>query len=207
MKKIILSSLTKSINACLALDAESTQRLKPLQGKVMAIELLPMHITFQCVFENDGIHIVSDETLIIETTLRGTPMQMLGVMIDKKNRNRFFADDLVMEGNAELGQQVVELFDRLEIDWEEYISKLVGDVPAYHTGRLVRTVKHWLSNSGNDICRDISDYFQEEAKWLPSRESLNDFFCDIDLIRMDVDRMEARINQLNINLNDDEGAK
>jgi ubiquinone biosynthesis protein UbiJ len=204
MKKMILSSLSKSINTCLHLDPESKERIKPLHGKTIGIEFLPLHFSLLCTFNENGIQLLSDEIMDVETTIRGTPLQMAGVMIDKKNRQRFFADDLSMEGNAELGQQVVELFDRLQIDWEEYLSRIVGDIPAHHAGRLVSKFKGWLTDSGNDFCEDLGDYLQEETKYLPSRESLNDFFSEIDLVRMDVDRMEARVAHLIKDLNEEE---
>jgi ubiquinone biosynthesis protein UbiJ len=194
--KMILASLTTAINAYLHLDAESKERIKPLKGKIIAIEFLPFHFIFQARFDEQGIQLLSDENLQAETTLRGTPMQMLGVMLDKKNRQRFFAEDLVMEGNAELGQHMVDLFDHLQIDWEEYLSRMAGDVPAHHAGRLFNTFKNWFTASRKDFCSDLADYLHEETRWLPSRESLNDFFSEIDLVRMDVDRAEARMKHL-----------
>lgn len=200
MKKIIFPPLAKAINTYIDLDPESKQRVSKLHGKIIAIEFLPIHLTFQCLFTENGIDILTDEALEVDTTIRGTPLQMLGVMISKENRQRFFAEDLVIEGNAELGQQVVELFDHLHIDWEEYLSKAVGDVPAYHAGNFLRKVGSWLTQSEKNLGQNINEYVHEEAKWFPSREALQDFFDEIDSLRMDVDRVEARIKNLSINL-------
>ena len=92
--------------------------------------------------------------------------------------------------------QVVDLFDALHIDWEEYFSHIVGDVPAYHISRFVRGMGNWLRNTEKSLSENISEYAHEEAQWVPSREALHDFFNDIDAIRMDVDRAEAKIQQL-----------
>lgn len=199
MKNIIFPSLAKAINAYIDLDPESQQRVSKLHGKIIAIEFLPIHLSFQCLFNENGINILTDETLEVDTTIRGTPMQMIGVMISKENRQRFFAEDLVIEGNAEIGQQVVELFDDLHIDWEEYLSKAVGDVPAYHATSFLRNLSSWLSQSEKSLSQNINEYVHEEAKWLPSREALQDFFNEIDDVRMDVDRLEARIKNLTNN--------
>lgn len=204
MKKLFLPSLAKAINACLALDPESKQRLHKLLGKAITIELLPFHFIFQCVFTEHGVNIQRDEMLQTETSIRGTPMQMLGVMLTKENRHRFFAEDLIIEGNAELGQQVVELFDELQIDWEEYLSHFVGDVPAYHTGRFIRSMGDWLRKADKTFSQNVNEYIHEEAACLPPREALNDFFSEIDTLRMDVDRVEARIKNLKAHLIEDE---
>lgn len=196
MKNTILSSLSKTMNTWLKLDPESPARMKKLQGKTIAIEFLPFSFEFQCYFDEAGVNLFIDETIMPDTLIRGTPLQMLGVMLSKENRQRFFADDLVIEGSAEVGQEMIELFDHMQIDWEEYLSKMIGDVPAYHAFRLLNKFNHFLRGSEESMRNNIREYLHEEAEWLPSREALNDFFSEIDTIRMDVDRMQERISLL-----------
>ncbi len=200
---MLLPSLTKAINAYLRLDPESNGRLLKLKGKAITIELLPFHFVFQCVFHEDHVELQQDELLHTDTKIRGTPLHMLGVMLIKDNRQRFFAEDLVIEGNAEFGQQVVELFDELQIDWEEYLSRFLGDVPAYHVGRFLRGINGWLRDTEKAFAQNVNEYMHEEALFLPAREALQDFFAEIDTLRMDVDRVEAKINHLHAFLNDE----
>lgn len=197
MNHFFLSALAKALNGYLQLDPESATRLQALQGKVVTIELLPFHFIFQCEFTLTGIQLHADVLLPATTAIKGTPLQMLGAMLAKENRHQFFSDDLVMEGDAEIGLQLVELFDAMQIDWEEYFSRLAGDVPAYHIGQVVRHVKNWLHQTNDSFINNVNEYIHEEKCWLPSRESLQDFFHDIDTIRMDTDRLEAKIKFLN----------
>jgi ubiquinone biosynthesis accessory factor UbiJ len=196
MKKLFLSSLTKAMNTYLGLDAESRPRLKKLRGKIITLELLPFNWVFQCSLTEKGLSILDDENVVADTTIRGTPLRLVGVMLAKDHRQRFFAEDVVIEGNAEVGQQVIALFDALQIDWEEPLSRLIGDVPTYHVSRFSQRVKAWIERSEHRFTQDVSDYLHEEKQWLPAREALHDFFEDIDNLRMDVDRIEAKINLL-----------
>jgi len=193
---MLLVSLTKAINAYLQLDPESKQRLKKLQGKAITIEFLPFHFIFQCVFNENSVTLKTDELLPTGTKICGTPLQMVGVMLTKDNRHHFFAEDLIIEGNAEIGQQVIELFDELQIDWEEHLSRLVGDVPAYHIGRALQGMNEWLRYTEKTITQNVNEYIHEESQFLPVREALQDFFSDIDTLRMDVDRIEIRLSRL-----------
>jgi ubiquinone biosynthesis protein UbiJ len=204
MKKNFLPLLSKAINTYLGLDPESKQRLHDLQGKAIAIELKPFHFIFQCVFTSKGVSLHQDDEIETEATLRGTPLQLAGAMLAKENRQQFFADDLIMEGNADIGLEVVDLFDSLQIDWEEYLSHVVGDAPAFHVSRFIRGVSNWLNQSEQSLSNNISEYLHEETKWLPSREALQDFFNDIDTIRMDIDRAEAKMANLKNRLLEDE---
>lgn len=195
MKHFFLSSLTKAMNAYLNLDTESQDRLKKLKGRTLTIELLPWHLVLHCTFGEDGLIIHDKSPQEAETTIRGTPLQLLGVMRAKEERQRFFAEDVVIEGNAVLGQDVISLFDDLHIDWEEGLSRMVGDVSAHHIGLAVSGIGKWFSDTKTRIAQDTSDYLHEEIKWLPTREALQDFFQEIDELSMAADRLEAKINK------------
>lgn len=197
VKKYFLRALSKAMNTYLHLDPESTQRLHKLADKAITIELLPFHLKFQCVFTETEVKIYSDAEIETETNIRGTPLQMMGIMLNKTDRLRFFADDIQIEGNAEFAQQVIHLFDELQIDWEELLSKATGDIPAFRISQTLKGLGKWLRDAENSFNQNINEYVHEEAEWLPTKEALQDFFHDVDVLRMDVDRIEAKINQLN----------
>lgn len=194
MKQLFLSSLNRSINACLQLDPESKNRIQKLHGQSIGIELLPFHIVFHCHFEADQVRIEPAETAPIETIIRGTPFGLLSAIIQKKSRNRFFKEDVLVEGNAELAKDAIDLFDQLDIDWQEPLSHLIGDVPTHHLNEGIKKTSIWCKALLNSLKEDLSEYIHEEAEWLPTHEALQDFFNDIDNLRMSVDRMEAKIN-------------
>lgn len=196
IKDYFLNTFTQAINRYLHLDPSSADRLRALNGKSIAIELHPLHVTFICVFSATGIRVHSDTETNTDAQLRGTPLQMMGAMIDKNNRQRFFADDLQISGDARIAQQALALFDQLHLDVDEHLSKWVGDVPAHHIGRACREASDWFKKTKNTLLQNINEYVHEETMWLPQREALQDFFSDIDHLRMDVDRLEARVQQV-----------
>ena len=59
----------------------------------------------------------------------------------------------------------------------------------------------------NSLIPTEDEFVHEEMKWLPAREALQDFFNDIDTLRMDVDRIEAKIQHLNVKLIENEEPK
>lgn len=196
MKNALLSSIAKSTNRYLRLDPQSTHRLEKLKGQCISVELLPFHYQFQCVFSEAGLQLQSEERVESAAKITGTPLQIVSVALAKQNRHRFFADDLTISGDAALAQEVIELFDELHIDWEEQLSHFIGDVPAYHAGRLAQKMRRWLEKSEKAFEQDITEYVHEEAQWAPPKEALADFYNDIDTLRMDVDRIEARIKNV-----------
>jgi ubiquinone biosynthesis accessory factor UbiJ len=194
--KFILNNLQKALNAYLALDPETVARLETMQGKLVKIELLAVNLEFYLAFQANSIQVMTESLAAPNTIIKGTPLRLLQMAITKKNRQQFFSDDITIEGDLDLGQKVNELFDHLDIDWEEHLSKLIGDIPANFIGRFAKQALAFNQQLRETLCLDINEYVHEEINWFPSKEALNDFFQDIDNIRMDVDRLDARIQHL-----------
>ncbi len=194
MKKFVIKSIEKTLNTYLLSDTDSHKRLSTMAGKSVAVELTPLQLVFVCEFHSQGVYVnLNDDEAEPHTRIKGSPMQLMGALIDKERRHQFFADDLTIEGDPEFAQQVINLFDQVSIDWEEHASRIIGDVPAYQLSKLVSGVRGWLKKTSSNFKQDASDYLHEEAEWFPTREELQEFFSDIDNIRMDTDRLEARI--------------
>lgn len=187
--------LEKAINRYLALDSESKKRIHFLQNKIVTLELRGTPLTMQMIFSNDTVHLKWDHFNDPDLIIRGTPLNLLHMSL-VTDRRKFFAEDIVVEGNMELAQQVLAIFDDLEIDWEEYISTWVGDVPAYQTGRIFRHLKNTSQRIRNLVSNNLNEYVHEEINLFPPEEALQDFFQAVDELRMDVDRIEARINKI-----------
>jgi len=196
MKNKFLQALSTAINSFLKLDPETKQRFKKLNNKTILIEFLPLHFRFECVFLETGVYLQSPESPAIDATIRGTPLQMMNIFLHKNDRHSFFKNDLVIEGDAEIAQQVIQLFDELNIDWEEYLSLLVGDIPAFKTHQVFNGIKNWFKKADDTMTQNFNEYIHEETEWFPNKESLNDFFADIDNLRMDVDRLAAKVAAL-----------
>ncbi len=187
--------LEKAINRYLAMDSESKRRMALLDNKIVTLELAGIALTTQLVFTTNGIQLKWDHFIEPDLIIRGTPLNLLHMSLST-DRKKFFADDVIVEGNMELAQQVLAVFDDLEMDWEDTFSKYLGDVPAYQTGRLLRHLKNMSQRFRNILSYNLNDYVHEEINVVPTKEALQHFFHDIDELRMDVDRLEARIEKI-----------
>lgn len=196
MRTFIERNLQTILNHYLALDPESKTRLKALQNKIITIELQNINCTFQLIFSDEEMTLKFSDLLPANTIIKGTPLTLLHMSLNTSDRKRFFAEDVIIEGEIELGQKVIDLLDELEIDWEEYLSHWIGDIPAHQTGRLAKSIKNFSKNLRETLLQNINEYAHEEINLFPPREEIQDFFTDVDNLRMDVDRLEARIEKL-----------
>lgn len=193
---MIIDSLQKALNGYLRMDPESKKRLHEMQGKTVMVDLLGLNVAVQLVFHADQIELRKADFQSVDTHIKGTPLSLLHLMLANGDRKQFFSDDVSIEGDLELGQQVIDLFDELEIDWEEYLSHWTGDVTAHQLGRFARKIKDVSQRTHEVLLQNLNEYMHEEVDLFPANEALKDFFKDVDEIRMDVDRIAARVEQL-----------
>ncbi|HLB57741.1 MAG TPA: SCP2 sterol-binding domain-containing protein [Gammaproteobacteria bacterium] len=195
MKHSIEKIIETALNRYIALDPASHARLSALRDKTIEVELSGIELRFQIIFSDAKLQLKTSDFSTPDTIIKGTPISLLHMTLSD-DRKRFFADEVSIEGNLDLGQQMMDLFDTLEIDWEEYASHWIGDVSAYQFGRLIQCAKKISQHVRSTLSQNVNDYIHEEIPLFPPREAVLDFFQDVDLLRMDVDRLDARIEKI-----------
>ena len=193
---IVTAAIEAAINQVLALDADTLERLRALNGKVIAIELQGFDVTLYLIPTDAGLSVFGHFEGEPDTTLRGTPVGMLRMGLAENAGDSFFAGDVEISGDVELGIQFREILDDLDIDWEEQLSHITGDVVAHKVGNLVRDAFDWGRKTLDTLGRDGAEYLQEESRDLPTRCEMEEFLGQVDSLRSDVDRLEARIKRL-----------
>jgi ubiquinone biosynthesis protein UbiJ len=91
----------------------------------------------------------------------------------------------------------------VDIDCEELLSKLVGDVVAHQAGQATRSVSGWLKETAEAMQMNTAEYLSEETDTTPTESEVGDFMDQVDEVRMNIDRLEARIKLLQNNKNTD----
>ena len=81
----------------------------------------------------------------------------------------------------------------LRPDLEEPLSRLIGDVPAYGLGSLVRRALGYASDSSRTVARNAGEYFTHERRELVTRAEAGEFLDGVDRLREQADRLEARV--------------
>jgi ubiquinone biosynthesis protein UbiJ len=190
---IILSAQEVILNRYLNLDPESKAHLRKLSGKVIKVEWVPL--TYYWLFKSDSIYLSKDYNGPTDLILRGSTFDFLRVAFIKKDK-ALTDVPLQVLGDMEFGKQFKEFFSNLEIDYEEQLSKLLGDVAAYPMIQMLKIIRCWTRQNIENLGENLTNYVQTEMNWLVSDEELQLFFSDIDELRNDCARLEARIKML-----------
>jgi ubiquinone biosynthesis accessory factor UbiJ len=192
----VLATLETVVNYYLSLDPEGAARLGDLQGRVILIELAGFGTRVYVVPGDGGLQLFGDYAGEPDCVLYGTPLALARMGVSGQREDQLFSGEVRIAGDTHLAQAFGNFLGGLEVDWEEQLSRLLGDAAAHQVGVQVRSVERWGRRTSDILTQDIQEYLQEEARLLPGRYETRAFLDDVDRLRDDVDRLAARVERL-----------
>ncbi|MFK5915174.1 MAG: SCP2 sterol-binding domain-containing protein [Woeseiaceae bacterium] len=197
----LTEALETSINHALKQDASTLEKFASLQGKVIAFELTDFEFTLFLLPHNEGIQVQYLYEGAADTTLQGTSLAFINMSIGDATES-FFSGDVRIKGDIELGQRFKRILDQLDLDWEEWLSSYTGDLVAFKTGSLFRSLNSWGKDALKTIEMDVREYLQDEGRLSPHSADLNEFRDNISQLRDNTARLEARLLRLQKSLSE-----
>ena len=191
-----LAALERLFNRYLALSPGAPERMARLHGRVFRFELEGLGVSLHMVPGPDGVSLLQTIEGEPDCTLRGTPLALLHLGDEKRGPDSLFAGEVTISGDTELAHRLGDVLGGMDIDWEEELSRYTGDIVAHQVGRGVRGGLRWGSRTLETLGLDVAEYLREEAALLPDREEIDAFVQDVDELRDDVERLEARLRLL-----------
>lgn len=192
----LVKLLQIAINRYLAYDPEAPKQLQTMQNKVVKLSFEPLSICLYVVINQDGLDIVDELSEPADTTIIGSPLALAMMGIQESSVASLFSGEVRIEGDAELGADFQQFLKNIEVDWQEPLSELTGDVVAHQFGELVDSFHSWFQESSANDALNLAEYYREEKKLLPSIFEMEKFKQDVDAIRLSADRLEAKVQRL-----------
>lgn len=190
-----------AVNRYLRVDEEFTRALTPLAGRVVGVTLEGTGIELMLHFVAEGVVVrrprSGDEpdTPGADVQVRGTPLA-LARLAREGGTDPTLGGQVRIHGDIDVAQRLSRALASLEVDWEELLSRLTGDVAAHQIGRAVRGAGSFAERARSGFERDLGDYLSEEAALTPRRDELERFGAEVDVVRDDVERLEQRVQRL-----------
>ena len=125
----------------------------------------------------------------------GTPAAMVALLAGRSPRRGGGAGAQV-RGDAEVAGLYRELFALARPDWEEELSRWIGDVPARRLAGLANRTLAWVRSTSRTAGENLAEYWQEESRDLVNKTEHEEFLRGVDELRETADRVEARIARL-----------
>ena len=196
MYTLALPGLETAINSYCRLDPDTITRLAALSDKVIKVEIIDWRISFYIAPDSHGIQLLAEYSQEPDTTIKGTLFGLFRVSLAGASGSSLFDNTIEISGDTDTGEAIRDILRKIDIDWEEHLSHLVGDTLAHQAARRFNQAVKFGKRSVEKLQENIKEYIHEEARYFPTQQQANQLYKNIGKLRDDVDRAEARIKRL-----------
>ena len=185
LKKIVLNHIFSQ-------NDWMSSKLKKFKGKIVLIKISEIEMYFK--INAQGLLVLTEKEVIPDTSIFMTVNSFFNQIISNKNK------DISIQGDIDLAKEVSEILKKIRWDVEEDLSKIVGDVAANRLGRIGKNFLSGSKSAAINIAEAFKEYWEEENPLIAKKFRVERLLTDIDLISEDVDRLEAKINNLAVKI-------
>ncbi|MDO9051003.1 MAG: SCP2 sterol-binding domain-containing protein [Methylotenera sp.] len=181
---------TRLLQHLITQNSWANELLQPFAGKSVQLNIALVN-TSLVILENGSLAIAGD-TNIPDATIIIAPSLLLR-LVAKDEAAKL---QIKIEGDTYLATELAKVFSNMRWDYEDDLSKIVGDVPAYKLGELGRQAVNTVKEAGINLTEMLSEYWQEEKPMIAKKRHVEQFNAEVDTLRADVERLEKRLNKL-----------
>ncbi|MGS2717871.1 ubiquinone biosynthesis accessory factor UbiJ [Eionea flava] len=192
-QQAITASVEKIVNGALAYDPATKNKISAIRD-VLAVKITaPVTCTIYLCGQTEGLAALSYYEPAPTTTLTGSTSAFIRLL---QHPEAFTASDVSLTGSPQLLQQWQAIIETLDIDWEDALSKVLGDIAGPAVNQALHQSAQWLHTQASEQERLITEYLSEERQLVPSKAEVGQFSDNVAALRLQMDRISARTERL-----------
>jgi ubiquinone biosynthesis protein UbiJ len=188
------AALETAINAALKYDPGTRARLRKFDGKVLALDLSAPALHLYLLLDDGRVEIHNRWEGAVTTELSGSAISFVRLLRDADATPAKLGVTVV--GSSAFLAELQAVLRELDIDWEEPLAQLIGDVPGHNVGNALRAASRWLRGNLSRAPRAAAEAVSEEWRFTPPKAQFEAFTDDLAELVLGTERLEARIQIL-----------
>lgn len=196
LTRAMLAAAERSLKLALDRDPLTARRLAALDGRTVLVQAHDP--TWQLYLQPgaDGIRLATESTTEPDCTL-SAPSSLLARLLISDQRQRLLQDpQLQLSGDTQVLVNLQNAMAGLRLDGEAELARWIGPVAAHTIGTLARSGWQWGGEARQSLERSLAEYLTEESGQLVGNAEAQVMADQLYRLRLDLDRLEARVQQL-----------
>lgn len=182
--------LTRLLNHLINQNQWARTALLPFSGKTVKVKMPPTSASLT-ILEDGGLA-MAGEISITDASIYLSPSLALRLLAKDSNA----MSQVLIEGDIEFAKTLAKVLQNIKWDYEEDLSKVVGDISAYKISEFAKNTSHEAKKQTMNLAEMASEYWQEENPLIAKKSHVEDFNLKVDALRDDVERLEKRLAKL-----------
>lgn len=152
------------------------------------------------LLEKGRIRLLSTEAELLDiqitASITGNVGQLLPLILEKRDNRPLSNPALAITGDASFIQELHASLSSLDIDWEDYLAPLLGNLITNELSHISNDIRNWSKQASVNMRRNVNEYLTEEERIFPKKEQLDDFSEELDYLKIRIDRINAKASIL-----------
>ena len=192
----LFAPLIARINETIAETTPARELAAKLDGRQLALRVRRSALALYLKVQDGRIAVETEMLDEPDVLIEGPVSGLLRLAAADGDYASLTNSGVTVSGQADLAQKFQQLLMLARPDPEEELAGLIGDAAAHQVGDALRGIAAWGKRSGSVMVQNVREYLQEESRDLPSQYEMTRFTRDVQVLRDDVDRAEARLKRL-----------
>lgn len=192
----LLASVELGLNRVLALDSTALPRLARLSGQVIALDCTAPALQLFILPSGEGLQLAGQWAGEADCRLRAPATSLLRLATGKDKTAVLHSPEVELDGDSAALLELAGILQDLELDWEYELSRWLGPVASQLLGSHIRSRANWTSQTLDSLRLNLADYLSEESRSLVGQREADARFAELDRLKLDLDRLDARIERL-----------
>ena len=189
------------INYVIQNDPHIEKRISPLVGKSIRVEAKSPDLFFSVTINKNSINITSidfeQKDLAPDLLVSGELKDLISMLLSTGN---LIGGNISVKGDIQFAQDLNEALRSLNLNWSDILGPILGQVATSEIERFFNVSRAWSLEFRDSLKRDIEGYLREEKKVIPTNHDAQEFYDDIDRLKIKIDRIKARADLLSLAL-------
>lgn len=199
LTRAMLAAAERSLKLALERDPLTARRFAALHGRTVLVQA--REPTWQLCIQPgvDGVRLSEECEAEPDCTL-SAPSGLLARLLLNDQRQRLLQDpQLQLSGDTQVLVNLQNAMTGLRLDGEAELARWLGPVAAHGIGRVARSGWQWGSEARQSLQRSLAEYLTEESGQLVGNAEAQASADLLYQLRLDLDRLEARVQLLSSN--------
>jgi ubiquinone biosynthesis protein UbiJ len=192
----LLAGVELGLNRVLALDSTALPRLARLNGRVIALDCTAPALQLFILPSGEGLQLAGQWAGEADCRLRAPAASLLRLATGKDKTAVLHSPQVELDGDSAVLLELAGILQDLELDWEYELSRWLGPVASQLLGSHIRSRANWTGKTLDSLRLNLADYLNEESRSLVGQREADARFAELDRLKLDLDRLDARIERL-----------
>lgn len=178
-----------ALNHLLAGADWARARLAPFAGRTLRLAAAPLDLAL--VVDDEG-YVATSGATDFDVTIKLPAATPLRVLEGPEAALR----DARIEGSADFANTLGFVLRNLRWDYEEDLSKVVGDIAAHRISTRLGGLFRWQQQAARNLAENLAEYFTEEQPLIAKPDAVARFASGVKELDANIGTLEARLARL-----------